>query len=70
MDPIQALLAYLQELLPRVDTAIEERVRDIFSRFELVPKHEYENHVDLLQSLKAEVESLEARVRDLEAGDS
>jgi BMFP domain-containing protein YqiC len=72
MDPLRALLAYLQDnLRDKLPTealaGIEATARDLFAKFELVPKHEYEAHLDLLVSLQAQVATLEKRLAALEA---
>ena len=67
MDPIRTLLAFLAERLPQFDADIEARVRDLFSKFELVPKHEYEAQIAVLHSLESQVHELEARVARFES---
>lgn len=71
MDPLRALIEYLQESLGEnlpneALKGIERTAQDLFARFELVPKHEYEAHLDILASLEAQVTSLEARLDALE----
>jgi BMFP domain-containing protein YqiC len=71
MDPLRTLIEYLQEnfrdkLPAQALAGIEGTARDLFAKFELVPKHEYEAHVDILASLEAQVTSLEARLNALE----
>ena len=71
MDPLRALIEYLQEnfrdtLPSEALSGIERTAQDLFARFELVPKHEYEAHMDVLASLEAQVASLEARLNALE----
>ena len=71
MDPLTALLNLLRDnLAGRVPAdalaGIEAAAQDLFARFELVPKHEYEAHVAVLASLEAHVASLEQRLKALE----
>ena len=71
MDPLTALLSLLRDNLTGTVPAdalasIEAAARDLFARFELVPKHEYEAHVAVLASLEAQVASLEQRLKALE----
>ena len=71
MDPLRALIEYLQEnlrgKLPNEALAgIEGTAKELFAKFELVPKHEYEAHLDILASLEAQVASLEKRLDQLE----
>ena len=71
MDPIKNLLEYLQnnfaDNLPQGALAgIENAARELFSRFELVPKHEFEAQIQILASLEQQVSDLEARLTELE----
>ena len=71
MDPIKMLLEYLQtnfaDKLPGdAVAAIENTARDLFARFELVPKHEFEAQTQILASLEQQVASLEQRLAELE----
>ena len=66
MEPIEQLLNFLKDKIPEVDRKLEEPIRKLFSKFELVPKHEYEAHMDILKSLENQVGELEDRVKDLE----
>lgn len=73
LDPLRALLDYLQDnladKLPQdVLHGVETTTRELFSRFELVPKHEFVAQVDILRSLEQQVASLEQRLADLEQG--
>jgi ubiquinone biosynthesis protein UbiJ len=36
------------------------------AKFELVPKHEYQAHLDILKSLEIQVGTLEQRLKQLE----
>jgi BMFP domain-containing protein YqiC len=71
MDPIRNLLDYLQnnfaDKLPKEALAtVENAARELFSRFELVPKHEFEAQLQILASLEQQVAALEARLAELE----
>ena len=71
MDPLRAFIEYLQvtlagKLPAEVFSGIESTGRDLFAKFELVPKHEYEAHIDVLKSLEAQVSSLEQRLKAIE----
>ena len=74
MDPLRSLLEYLQNTLagklPQETLAsIEGTARELFSRFELVPKHEFEAQVEILTSLQQQVQHLEQRLAELEQAD-
>jgi len=73
MDPLRAFIEYLQTTLGDLPEDalrnIETRARELFARFELVPKHEYEAHLEVLASLKAQVTELEQRLSALEETD-
>ena len=71
MDPLQRLLNYIRatfgDVLPgEALAALEKTARGLFERFELVPKHEYDAHMDILASLNAQVAELEQRINALE----
>ena len=71
MDPLQRFLAQIRttlgDTLPGdVLQTLETNARGLFAQFELVPKHEYEAHMDILASLKAQVAELEQRIAALE----
>ena len=75
MDPLRALMEYLQnnlrDSLPaEAMRGVESTARELFAKFELVPKHEYEAHLDVLASLEAQVASLEKRLAALESESS
>ena len=67
MEPVEQLLNFLKDKIPEVDRKLEEPIRSLLSKFELVPKHEYEAHMDILKSLENQVGELETRVKNLEA---
>ena len=71
MDPLQRFLeqvrATLGDALPGdALQTLEASARNLFAQFELVPKHEYEAHMDILASLNAQVAELEQRIALLE----
>ena len=68
MDPIKALLEFLRGIAPspQVFATVEAKVQELFAAFALVPKHEYEAHLDVLATLKNQVADLEARLAALE----
>ena len=74
MDPLTRLLEHIRttfgDVLPKdALTALENTATSLFERFELVPKHEYEAHLDVLASLNAQVTDLEQRLAALEQAD-
>lgn len=74
MDPIQSLLERLRTLLPATlqgsdfEASMARQVQTFFAHFELVPKHEFEAQVQLLESLEAQIASLESRLATLDQG--
>lgn len=71
MDPLRAFLDLIrQNLSGRVpqDTLhhIESAASEFMAKFELVPKHEYQAHLDILKSLEIQVGTLEQRLKQLE----
>lgn len=64
MDPIATLLNFLRSVAPSKEafTLIENKVNDIFQSFALVPRQEYEAHLEVLETLRQQVAQLEARV--------
>ncbi|MGK0221745.1 MAG: BMFP domain-containing protein YqiC [Limisphaerales bacterium] len=64
MDPIQTLLSLLRTIAPspEVFSTLETRVQEIFKSFALVPRAEYEAHLDILETLRNQVTDLEARL--------
>lgn len=71
MDPIQILLTFLRSVAPSPEafSAMESRVQEIFHAFSLVPKHEYEAHMEIVKTLTAQVAHLETRL-DALSGDT
>ena len=71
MDPLSSFLRYMREHLaerlpPETLQHLEQTAQGLFARFELVPKHEFETHMDVLASLNSQVEELEQRLQALE----
>ena len=66
MEPMEKLFTFLKEKIPEIDREIEEPIRNLMNKFELVPKHEYEAHIDILKSLENQVAELENRVKVIE----
>lgn len=66
-NPAQDLLNRLQSQFgePLTDAA-ETIVERFLAPFALVPKHEFEGHLELLTQLEQSVETLTARVTELE----
>ena len=67
MEPIEKIISFLREKIPEVDRELEEPIKSLLSKFELIPKHEYEAHMEILKSLEAQVLELEERVQSLES---
>ena len=71
MDPLSSLLQYFREHLadrlpPETLQQLEQTAQGLFAQFELVPKHEFETHMEVLSSLNTQVEELEQRLKALE----
>ena len=66
MEPIEKIISFLREKIPEVDRELEEPIKNLLSKFEMVPKHEYEAHMEIIKSLEVQVLELEERVRSLE----
>ncbi|MFK7912775.1 MAG: hypothetical protein AB8B93_02575 [Pseudomonadales bacterium] len=66
-NPAQDLLNRLQSQFgePLTDAA-ETIVERFLAPFALVPKHEFENHLELLTQLEQSIETLGSRVTELE----
>ena len=67
MDPLQTLLTFLRSVAPSGEAfeVVEAKVQEIFHSFALVPKHELEAHLEILETLKSQVTHLEARLDEL-----
>ncbi len=73
MDPLQRFLEQIRttlgDALPGdALQTLEASAKSVFAQFELVPKHEYEAHMDILASLNAQIAELERRIATLEEG--
>ncbi len=71
MDPLRAFLDLIQQnLAGRVPQetlqSFETAALEFMAKFELVPKHEYQAHLDMLKSLEIQVGTLEQRLKQLE----
>ena len=66
MEPIEKIVSFLREKIPEVDRELEEPIKNLLSKFELIPKHEYDAHMEILKSLEVQVLELEERVQSLE----
>ena len=71
-SPLDALMDRIRRLLENgADAGVAERIEraiaDFLAAFQLVPKREFDRHLQALQELEAQVAQLEQRVRDLEA---
>ena len=66
-NPAQDLLNRLRDQFGEPLTEAAETIVERFlAPFALVPKHEFENHLELLAQLEESVETLTARVTELE----
>ena len=70
MDPIRVFIDTIAQLRPplppELRKPLEARIRAAFDAFELVPRHEYVAHLEILRTLEAQVQELEARLAALE----
>ena len=67
MEPIERIISFLREKIPEVDRELEEPIKNLLSKFEMIQKHEYEAHMEILKSLEAQILELEERVQSLES---
>ena len=73
MEPLSSLLERLREALPaslrsaEIDAQLEAAAARFFASFELVPKREYQAHVQIVDQLEARVAELETQIAALEA---
>ena len=66
-DPLGALFEILKSRLPQASLLeVQEKVNQLFSHLELVPKKDFEAHRDVLETLKQQVQDLEQRLKTLE----
>jgi len=67
-NPLEALIRRLGDSLGEFGP--EERIRPVldsfFERFQLVPRHEYDTHLENLAKLEDTISRLEARIAELE----
>ena len=71
-SPLDALLALIGGLLDGRAPAgaadqVQQAVQDFMAAFRLVPKREFDDHVEVVRDLEAQVEELERRVATLES---
>ena len=71
-SPLDALMDRIRRLLENgADAGVAERIEgaiaDFLAAFQLVPKREFDRHLQALRELETQVTQLERRVRELEA---
>ncbi len=72
MEPLRLLIERLTEALPAalrsadIDAQLEAATTRFFANFELVPKRDYEAHVQIVDQLEARVAELESQIAALE----
>ena len=70
-DPLGALFEILKRHLPQASLLqVQEKVNQLFSQLELVPKKDFESHRDVMETLKQQVQDLEQRLKTLEQSDA
>ncbi len=70
-DPLGALFEILKSQLPQASLLqVQEKVNQLFSQLELVPKRDFEAHRDVMETLKQQVQDLEQRLKTLEQSDA
>jgi polyhydroxyalkanoate synthesis regulator phasin len=70
-DPLGALFEILKSQLPQASLLqVQEKVNQLFSQLELVPKKDFEAHRDVIETLKQQVQDLEQRLKTLEQSDA
>ena len=70
-DPLGALFEILKSQLPQASLLqVQEKVNQLFSQLELVPKKDFEAHRDVMETLKQQVQNLEQRLKTLEQSDA
>jgi BMFP domain-containing protein YqiC len=70
-DPLGALFEILKSQLPQASLVqVQEKVNQLFSQLELVPKKDFEAHRDVMETLKQQVQDLEQRLKTLEQSDA
>ena len=70
-EPLGALFEILKSQLPQASLLqVQEKVNQLFSQLELVPKKDFEAHRDVMETLKQQVQNLEQRLKTLEQSDA
>ena len=70
-DPLGTLFEILKSQLPQASLLqVQEKVNQLFSQLELVPKKDFEAHRDVMETLKQQVQDLEQRLKTLEQSDA
>ena len=70
-DPLGALFEILKSQLTQASLLqVQEKVNQLFSQLELVPKKDFEAHRDVMETLKQQVQDLEQRLKTLEQSDA
>ena len=70
-DPLSALFEILRNQLPQASLLeVQEKVTQLFSNLELVPKKDFEAHRAVMETLKQQVKDLEQRLQTLEQADA
>ena len=70
-DPLGALFEILKSQVPQASLLqVQEKVNQLFSQLELVPKKDFEAHRDVMETLKQQVQDLEQRLKTLEQLDA
>ena len=68
--PIDALLEGIRALFDATPTANDQLrgvIEGVFKQFQLVPKREFDGHLNALEQLEATVAQLEERIKELES---
>ena len=66
-DPLGALFEILSNQMPQASLVqVKEKVDQLFSHLELVPKKDFEAHRDVVETLKQQLDYLEQRLKALE----
>ena len=66
-DPLGALFEILSNQMPQASLVqVKEKVAQLFSHLELVPKKDFEAYRDVVETLKQQVDYLEQRLKTLE----
>ena len=69
-DPLSALFEILRNQIPQATLLeVQGKVRRLFNHLELVPKKDFEAHLDVVETLNQQVDDLEHRLKLLEQSD-